>query len=145
MSDKASDILILDDKDYWATIIEGAIKRGELPDCNTHVAASYEEAIALIETRKLDNMFQIALLDYSLSEDALETGYDVAVKLRSLNNMAAIYLVTLYDEYYIRAKHREFGDHRLHFIQKGDAELETVIIREIRESLEDMERNRTQK
>ena len=144
MSNKILDILILDDKDYWAAIVEGAISRGELPTCQTHVAMTYDEATSLIHARGKNNMFQIALLDYDLSDSkgqSRKTGYDVAVELRCQNDAASIYLVTLYDEAYLNAKHSDFRKHRLRFISKADPELESTIVREISESIEDIERD----
>ena len=145
MSIKKRDILVLDDQDYWRAVIESAIKEDILPDCEIHIATTYGEALALIKERDKENMFQIALLDYSLSEsekDATKTGYNVAVTLRAKNSKTAIYLVSYYSESYIRTHHKDYEDQRIHFIPK-DAELTDTIVREIRESLEELEKDET--
>jgi CheY-like chemotaxis protein len=124
------DVLVVEDQPGWAALVRNALRNGHVPACNLHTAANYEDALALVEK----GGFRLALLDYMLgpSPAGARTGLDVADALRKRGSDATIFLITMVDPERVEARCKALG---VTLIEKGRADIEEEIIREVRDAL----------
>jgi DNA-binding NarL/FixJ family response regulator len=124
-------VLVLEDQPGWEALVANAVRNSRLPECRVSRASTYAEAVRLIQGQP----FQVALLDYAIERagpEGLKTGLDVAAELRRVAPSAIILLITLVDPDRVLARCEELG---VHLVEKGSADLENEVIREIAEGL----------
>jgi CheY-like chemotaxis protein len=124
-------VLVLEDQPAWEALLVNAVRNGHLPECRIHRASTYGEALRLIHEEPLD----VAVLDYVIERAGPEgpkTGLDVAAEMRAVAPGATILLVTLVDPERVQARCEQLG---VRLVEKGSAELEGDVIREITHGL----------
>ena len=124
-------VLVLEDQPGWEALLANAVRNSRLPECRICRASTYAEAVRLIR----EQQFRVALLDYVIERAGPEgpkTGLDVAAELRVSSPTAIILLITLVDPDRVRSRCDEL---RVRLVEKGSADLENEVIREITEGL----------
>ncbi len=124
-------ILVVEDQPGWEALLHSALRHGRLPVGDIRTASSYEEAVRLIHAVR----FRVALLDYVLSRGGPagpKTGLDVAAELRKTTPDGTILLITMMDPERVRVRCEDLG---VILVEKGSADLEAEVLREVREAL----------